>query len=259
MNIQRHGLGDQSSIGQLPAWLAKHLRETNCNFQRRVVNLPEYARWLPTRLDGVQMRVLEFVPGVRPRLAAQLRFSHTHTPASLENNPGMELLIQRGELSSEAGNYPSGSYFRLPGVENSTLDAQRFRSNNDPDGTPPLLYVAAGQMAISDIEPRRIDTLDEERWLPGPNNGTEVLPLHGHGTENVMLIRWTGTSAFKPRIDPQGEEILVLQGMVHDSFSTYTAGTWIRNPVKAWQSWGARAGTVVYYKNGHFVGPSFSA
>ena len=80
-----------------------------------------------------------------------------------------------------------------------------------------------------------------------------MLPLHGHGSGNVMLIRWLGAVAFRPRLDPLGEEVLVLEGRLHDADGTYPAGSWIRNPVPAWQSWSGDAGTLVYYKNGHFA------
>ena len=117
---------------------------------------------------------------------------------------------------------------------------------------PALLYLAAGQMLNSDAEQRRMNTYDETRWLPGPAEGTEVMPLHGHGTGNVMLIRWTQRASFRPGLDPMGDEVLVLNGVLYDDDGDYPEGSWIRNPVEAWQSWSAEAGTVVYYKNGHF-------
>jgi len=46
---------------------------------------------------------------------------------------------------------------------------------------------------------------------------------------------------------------VVLNGAVYDAQGFYPTNAWIRNPVPAWQSWGARAGTLVYYKNGHFA------
>jgi len=252
MNTQPLIESDAVPKGHLPDWLSQHLVPTHADFQQRVVCLPEHAIWQPTALEGVQMRVFEYVPGTRPRLAAQLRFTAAHSPATVHDNPGMELLIQRGKVCCEVGNYSAGTYFRLPAIDNPTLDLQRFSGTQDALGAAPLVYLAAGQMSLSDSEHRCIDTLDDEHWLPGPTDGTDVLPLHGHGTENVMMIRWNGKQAFKPRIDPQGEEILVLHGRVHDALGYYPAGSWIRNPVQTWQAWGAKAGTIVYYKNGHF-------
>lgn len=243
----------------LPGWFARHLDSCQTDFEQRVVLLPEYAQWRPTDLPGVELRIMEFVASERSRLSAQLRFSEGHQPAVLGNILDLELLIQRGALLSALGSYSSGMYFRLPEVRQHELHNLEFRcataskpEQHAAQANQALVYVAAGQMLESDTEPRQIDTQDHSRWLPGPVDNTEVLPLHGHGTGNVMMIRWTGTMAFKPKIDPLGEELLVLHGALHDSHGHYPAGTWIRNPVRAWQAWGAKAGTVVYYKNGHF-------
>ena len=232
----------------------------NDDFERRVVSLPQHTQWFATQLTGIEVRVLEYVPGDNPRLTAQLRLDTSFSPARLGDNPDLEILMQRGELESLAGIYPAGMYLRLPVSGNEQLQSLTLRCTehtnsvtlNNSLAQPALLYLAAGQMLISDSEQRRINTNDESRWLPGPTEGTEVLPLHGHGTGNVMLIRWTKRSTFKPGLDPMGEEVLVLNGVLHDKQNNYPAGSWIRNPVRAWQSWGANAGTVVYYKNGHF-------
>lgn len=251
----------------LPGWFARHLRICQTDFEQRVVLLPEHAQWRPTDLPGVELRIMEFVASDRSRLSAQLRFSAGHQPAVLGNIPDLELLIQRGEMHSAKGPHTAGMYFRLPDARQHALHDLEFQcaaqtvkeskaviKHAAAQNKQALVYVAAGQMLESDTEPRQIDTRDPERWLPGPAEGTQVLPLHGHGTGNVMLIRWTGTIAFKPKIDPLGEELLVLHGALHDAHGHYPAGTWIRNPIRAWQPWGAKAGTVVYYKNGHFPG-----
>lgn len=245
----------------LPWWLTHAMPSVNDNFEERVISLPHHSQWRATQLPGIDLRVLEYIPGDYPRLTAQLRLEPRFSPALLGDNPDLEILMQRGELESLAGVYPAGLYLRLPvtgdePLQSLTLKCTRnslaFGHQNSQSELPALLYLAAGQMLISDTEQRRINTQEESRWLPGPTEGTEVLPLHGHGTGNVMLIRWTKADTFKPGLDPMGEEVLVLNGMLHDQEGHYPAGSWIRNPVRAWQSWGANAGTVVYYKNGHF-------
>ncbi len=256
---------------ELPWWFTREMPRCNDDFTQRVVNLPQHAKWHATQVPGVDLRVLEYVSGAKPRLTAQLRLAPEYSPALLGDNPDLEILVQRGELESAMGIYPGGLYLRLPLSDDARLQAltvrcspdvttqrnqQRTSSGEKPLNTQPksaLIYLAAGQMLTSDTEQRRLNTRDESRWLPGPVAGTDVMPLHGHGTGNVMLIRWNNTTAFKPRLDPRGEEVLVLQGSVHDSQGHYPAGSWIRNPVATWQSWGAHAGTLVYYKNGHFA------
>lgn len=246
---------------ELPWWLTQAMAPVNEDFEDRVVCLPQHARWQATQLPGIDLRVLEYIPGDTPRLTAQLRLEPAFSPARLGDNPDLEILMQRGELESLAGVYPAGLYLRLPVTGDEQLQSLIFKCTKNAYTTeinmrkadqPALLYLAAGQMLVSDSEQRRIDTAEDSRWLPGPATGTQVLPLHGHGTGNVMLIKWTEPAAFKPGLDPMGEEVLVLSGMLRDDNGTYPAGSWIRNPVKAWQSWAADAGTLVYYKNGHF-------
>lgn len=224
------------------------------DFDSRVVCLGDDERWFSTSRKGVEMRIMEYVAGDTPRIAAQLRFSHGHEPIELGEHPDLEILIQKGELTSLLDNYQTNWYFRVPDLRNQEirdLTFQRAATMNEADLA--LIYIAVGQMKQSDTQWRRMDTNDEANWFPGPVDGTEVIPLHGHGSGNVMLVRWIKTAAFKTRIDPRGEELLVLKGAVYDSQGSYPEGSWIRNPIKAWQAWGAKAGTVMYYKNGHFA------
>ncbi|MFK7855217.1 MAG: cupin domain-containing protein [Granulosicoccus sp.] len=237
----------------LPWWFTSQINAVNNDFLERAVSIPANALWLPTQVTGVDLRILEYIPGKAPRLTGLLRLDPAVSPAQLGENSDLEILMLKGELETEMGIYPSGLYIRLPTSGEAPLQPLTLRSElNRKHEKPALLYFASGQMMSSDSEQRRLDTNDESRWLPGPVEGTEVLPLHGHGTGNAMLIRWNSTIAFKPRLDPMGEEVLVLKGSIHDRHGHYPAGSWIRNPIHAWQSWGAKSGTVVYYKNGHF-------
>ncbi|MFK7890658.1 MAG: cupin domain-containing protein [Granulosicoccus sp.] len=234
-------------------WLSRLLKPRHGDFEQRVVCRSEDARWLETLFPGVQLRVLEFVAAERPRLSAQLRFIAGHQSVSLGGLADLEILVQRGGLQSAAGAHEGGMYFRLPDASDQRFDNQLFSSISDSgQQQASLAYIASGHMLETDTQIRRINTLDVSRWLPGPVDGTQVLPLHGHGSGNVMLVRWTESVAFRPRIDPRGEEVLVLEGTLTDAKGSYTADTWLRNPIVAWQSWGAKAGTVIYYKNGHF-------
>lgn len=239
---------------KLPDWFADLLHVRNADFEQRVVHLPEHASWQPTGLTGVDIRVLEYVPGDRPRLSAQLRIDIQHDTALPGNLENLEILVQRGAFNSILGALGEGMYLRIPASRAPSLHPQSIAQEaGQHRKSSALLYLSSGHMLESDTEPRCINTDESSRWLPGPIEQTEVLPLHGHGSANVMLIRWTGTVAFKSRIDPRGEEVLVLQGALYDANGCYPAGSWIRNPIVAWQSWGAKAGTIIYYKNGHFA------
>jgi len=252
---------DTNSPICLSNWsITRDLGAVNEDYHQRIVNLPTQANWQSTSFPGLEVRVLEHIPGDNPRLTAQIKLNSERTPCQLLDSADLEILVQQGELESALGIYPAGMYLRLPtsGPESlhplslhpSTTTFETTPSRTKPTTGTALLYLAVSQMLGSDSEQRLLDTAEESHWLPGPTDGTEVLPLHGHGTGNVMLIRWTASAAFKPGLDPRGDEVLVLKGTLHDSHGQYPEGTWIRNPVETWQSWGANAGTLVYYKNG---------
>ena len=239
---------------ELPRWLSDNLQPLNTDFAVRVVSSEDEAQWQATGLSGVQLRTMEYVPGSSPRLSIQLRFQPGHEPIPVDSQQDLEILIQKGHFYSATEDYEANWYYRLPNLPASAALQLQYRSTAlAADAEPALIYLAAGQMKQSDTQWRRINTADASGWFPGPVEGTDVLPLHGHGSGNVMLVKWNRTAAFKTRIDPRGEELLVLDGAVYDAQGCYPEGSWIRNPIATWQSWGAKAGTVVYYKNGHFI------
>ena len=162
---------------------------------------------------------------------------------------GFEILVISGDLISKTENnihtVETEQYLRIPFGQQATFTSA--------GGC--ILLTKLGQMSDTDHEPRHISTDDDNLWLPGPADGTEVLPLHLHDTKSVLLIRWKEPAYFKPQLDPMGEEMFVVKGTLHDAYGSYQRGSWIRNPIPAWQGWGGHPDTLVYYKNGHFPKP----
>ena len=146
------------------------------------------------------------------------------------------------EVTSETTHLGAGDYLRLPQVGSLQLHTKQGC----------CVFLKLGEMLDADQSERKTNTRDDTLWLPGPVEHTEVMPLHMHESRSVLLIRWSAPAWFKPQLDPQGEEVFVLTGKLHDARGTYEPGSWIRNPVPAWQAWGGHPGTLVYYKNGHF-------
>ena len=237
----------------VPDWLAGALVPVAGDFDARVVRLPDGAgggdgadgaadEWRPAGPGGLEVRTLECLTQAGSlRFTGQLRTAEGADPVELGELRGAELLVQRGALELDGRARDAGTYLRLPrGAAGPRL------------GPGALAYLSIGQIEPTDSETRIIDTTDPTRWLDGPVDGVEVLALHGHRTGNVMLVRWSGPAAFRPKLDPSGEELLVLEGTLHDARGSYPAGSWLRTPVPAWQSWGGAPGTLVCYKSGHF-------
>lgn len=159
----------------------------------------------------------------------------TTTPAN-----GAEIYVIDGDCSDHKQHYSGGHYLRLS--EATTLHSRHgcvwFEKHN--------------QYLAGDTGNRVIDTGAEHHWLPGPVDGISICPLHVFDSESIMLLRWDFACEFKPKLDPQGEEVLVISGLLQNKDRLFKPFTWLRNPVEDWRRWHGATGTLVYYKSGHF-------
>jgi anti-sigma factor ChrR (cupin superfamily) len=73
----------------------------------------------------------------------------------------------------------------------------------------------------------------QQQWQPSPMAGVWRKPLaredaeRGHATS---IVRYDPGARFSAHDHPQGEEILVLEGVFSDATGNYPAGTYLRNP-----------------------------
>ncbi len=155
---------------------------------------------------------------------------------------GLEALVLEGECHIETNTYQQGSYIRIPDLDDKQLTAI----------SDCILFVKLNQFLSGDTGTRAIDTRIADRWLPGPVDGIEIRPLHVFDTESIMLLRWQHAAEFRPNINPRGEEILVINGLLQNRDHLYRQYSWIRNPIEDWRKWHGNTGTVAYYKSGHF-------
>ncbi len=237
---------------QLDAWRSSAVlsHPLHGDLALRVVALPEDARWQPCPIPNTEVRLLEYRGGSNPRFTALLRQTQNIDACDLGYWRRLEVMVLGGALDLTDSVADGGNYVRLPALEHPL----QFIPGKPFWPLQGHLYVAfsGGNYLKDDDERRSIATDVPDAWLPGPTNGIEVLPLHVHGSANVMLLRWTQTASFQPQLDPKGEEILVLSGALADERGRYEAGTWVRNPEVSWQHWSGAKGTVVFYKTGHF-------
>lgn len=227
---------------------------TNDDLQLRVQIMAQEQHWQTTKLPGLSVCVLEYLHDPNPRMTALARLDVSSTGVAIPAHD-LELLVQHGIIADDDSEYLHPYFLRHP--RDQAGNNQNFTlhpgSQNKPATNVTLeFYIATGQLAESDNERRCINLADNSLWLPGPVENTEVMPLHMHNGNNSMLVRWLDTVSFRPRLDPLGEEVLVIDGRLSDELGIYTAGSWIRNPVASWQEWAGVAGTIIYYKNGHF-------
>lgn len=258
----------------------------NENLAHRVEVHAQDGQWQSTKIAGLSVCVLEYLGGDSPRMTALFKLGvsadkrdETQTTASnsdaaipeatasknsatqISISPvqipahNLELLVQHGLVADDDTEYLHPFYIRQPADRsgcNQNFTLHPGSQNKQHNQHQLEFYAATGQLAETDTQRRCINLNDHSLWLPGPVEHTEVMPLHMHDGNNSMLVRWLDSASFRPRLDPMGEEVLVISGTLTDEHGTYAASSWIRNPVAAWQNWGGSAGTLIYYKNGHF-------
>lgn len=74
---------------------------------------------------------------------------------------------------------------------------------------------------------------DERDWITSPADGVSRVHLERVAEESghtTSFVRFEPGSYFPQHSHPQGEEILVLEGVFSDENGDYPAGTYIRNP-----------------------------
>jgi len=77
-----------------------------------------------------------------------------------------------------------------------------------------------------------VDTTGME-WEPSPSGTVWRKPLYRRGGELgpvTSLVRYAPGGSFPEHTHPEGEEILVLEGVFSDEHGDYSAGTFLMNP-----------------------------
>jgi anti-sigma factor ChrR (cupin superfamily) len=88
-------------------------------------------------------------------------------------------------------------------------------------------------MINMDFSQRVVIETAKRDWVESPMPGVKRKPLareeaeRGHATS---IVRYEPGASFRAHDHPQGEEILVLEGVFSDETGDYHAGTYFRNP-----------------------------
>lgn len=212
----------------------------NADLTSRAVMRAEDAIWAPSPLPGVERRMLDRDGDEVARATSIVRYSAGSRFSRHVHGGGEEFLVLDGIFSDAHGSYPKGTYVRNP-------PGSAHAPWSDPGCT---LFVKLRQFAADDTAHVVIDTT-RATWLPGLVEGLTVLPLHGHGTEQVSLVRWAPGTRFQRHRHYGGEEVLVLEGVFADEHGSYPAGTWLRSPSMSEHRPFSEEGCLIYVKVGH--------
>ncbi|GMM74602.1 cupin domain-containing protein [Vibrio alginolyticus] len=99
-----------------------------------------------------------------------------------------------------------------------------------------------------------IDTAQQE-WIASPSKGVWRKPLEREAEESghtTSVVKYEPNSQFSTHPHPQGEEILVLEGIFSDEYGDYPAGTYLRNPPGSQHAPFSEEGCVILVKLNQF-------
>ncbi|EAS77254.1 cupin domain-containing protein [Vibrio alginolyticus] len=99
-----------------------------------------------------------------------------------------------------------------------------------------------------------IDTAQQE-WIASPSKGVWRKPLEREAKESghtTSVVKYEPNSQFSTHPHPQGEEILVLEGVFSDEYGDYPAGTYLRNPPGSQHAPFSEEGCVILVKLNQF-------
>ena len=85
----------------------------------------------------------------------------------------------------------------------------------------------------ADLSLRVVTNTHGMSWEPSPSGSVWRKPLYRFGGELgpvTSLVRYALGGAFREHTHPEGEEILVLDGVFSDEHGDYPAGTFLMNP-----------------------------
>lgn len=181
--------------------------------QRIVLHTPEMD-WVGSPASGVQRKMLDREGNEVARATSVVRYEPGATFTAHVHGGGEEILVLDGVFSDEDGQYPAGTYLRHPPGSHHSPASQAGC----------LLLVKLWQFCPGDEQSVQIDTRLAQ-WYQGMVPGLNVLPLHEFNGVNSALVRWAPNTVFNRHVHPGGEEIFVLEGVFHDEYGSYPAGS----------------------------------
>ena len=213
----------------------------NHDFSQRVVLHTADAEWLPSPMAGVERRMLDRIGGEVARATSIVRYAPGSRFSRHVHGGGDEYLVLEGVFSDEHGDNPPGTYVRNPPGSGHSPYSEGGCT----------IFVKLWQFAEGDTQALRVDTCAAQ-WQEGFVPGHRILPLHEHGGVRTRLSRSAPGTVFMEHVHERGEEILVLEGSLHDEDGDYPALTWLRLPAGSRHTPRAGdSGALLYVKEGH--------
>lgn len=213
----------------------------NMDFTETVMIDTQSQDWVSSASPGVWRKPLAREAAERGHVTSVVRFDPRARLAQHDHSLGEEILVLKGTLSDEYGDYPAGSYMRSPpGFSHSSYSDQGCE-----------LFIKLHQFQPGDRQQIHVDTLHSS-WLPGVGQ-LQVMPLHEFNAEHTALVLWPAGDHPAQQRRWGGEEIFVVAGELIDPHGHYRAGTWMRGPSLNQHPAQVEQDTVIWLKTGHLA------
>ncbi|WP_026606238.1 cupin domain-containing protein [Methylocapsa acidiphila] len=210
------------------------------DFSQRVVVRPGETDWVPSPQPGVDRLMLDRIGGEIARATSLVRFSPGAFFPFHEHGGGEEFFVLDGLFEDEYGRYPAGAYVRDP-----------IGSSHAPFATDGCtIFVKLWQFASEDQARVVVDTASAA-WKQTQTPGLATMSLHAFAGVSTSLMRLAPGLVVARRLDPRGEEILVIEGALSDADGEYSKGAWIRDPGGRETVFSSQEGCILLTKTGH--------
>ena len=202
----------------------------NSDYEQKVLIDTNTIQWQETQVKNVFKKILAIKDKEETSLIKLNEGSVLNQEQKINS---VEIFVLEGTYINEYGEYPQGTYLRLPEENEALVKSDKacviFRKTN----------------FFTDKQKIIIDT-NATLWLQGQGN-LEVMPLY----EQTALVKWPKGERFIPHKHWGGEEIIVLKGVFMDEYGEYPKGSWIRSPHLSEHFPYVNEETIIFVKTGH--------
>jgi len=158
----------------------------------------------------------------------------THTDLCLDT------FLAEGQLRTDDGPWP-------------TLGFRRFRAGTEVfllAESPATLWLKARPLPLWRHRPLR---LDGPSFCVSSTSGLELCELSPARDARVVLLRFPPDSSIGWHEHERGEELVVVQGCLHDDQGIYPRGSWLRQPAGSGHEVHSPEGCMLYTHSGHLA------
>jgi anti-sigma factor ChrR (cupin superfamily) len=179
----------------------------NADFSARAVMHAAKLPWMPSPTQGVERRMLFRIGEEKARATSIVRYAPQSLFPAHGHPGGEEILVLEGVFQDESGDYPTGSYIRNP-------PGSGHRPGSEQGC---VIFVKLWQFRKDDLENVAL------RQAEGR--------LFDNGHEQVRVQAWPPNGNIELP-NPDGLEVLVLEGSFDDAGEIFARHSWLRLPPK---------------------------